>query len=727
MFNLQDTTEAKKEIQNAAIERWLARADKRAETKQILLERGPGSADSPVRQIAFAKRMVEIAQINAAISDIKLPFGVERRMGPSLDWFGTAPSDQAQRAGRPVARLVPLTARNIDPVGFATGFMIAPTLLLTNWHVFPTRAHATDTAANFLYENTNQGISRGLTFALDPDSFYLSDKQLDFAIVAVSTLALTGSDLSGLGTLTLIQARPKILLGDPINIIQHPDGGPKKYATYNNRLIDIFENEGFLQYETDTLQGSSGSPAFSNAWELVGVHHSSIPETRDGNVLNRDGDIWHESMGDEAVKWIANEGIRISAIVAKLTNIKLPDTSQQMILNGLLATTSDPVPQAFMSVMTSKNESINITQEKTNDLQFNLNKENGMSGIQFNFSGPVTINITNISKPEVAESKPQIKGLEAAIRFDPDYDSRKGYDPAFLDSSGKVVVPIPSISASYDDEVYKDLEGKPLVLKYHHFELVMNRKRRLQIWSAVNIDYSPSRKTQGARDSWGSDKWIGDPRIPANLQIFDADFYKPAGNIDRGHIVRREDNEWGDDLAEIEFANSDTFHWTNCTPQHEAFNQSNPAKSDKTYAGREGIWGAFENYIQQNHKKYNSKACIIAGPIFDKDDPSADFGRGYIQYPIRFFKIISVVEGSGVDLKLKVFGFIFSQKDVVEQFGIESFDAGRFKQYQVPLSQIEGSTGLVFDQVLHEADLMNGRPAEPIGDVNQVYGLNSQS
>ena len=108
--------------------------------------------------------------------------------------------------------------------------------------------------------------------------------------------------------------------------------------------------------------------------------------------------------------------------------------------------------------------------------------------------------------------------------------------------------------------------GAPLVLRYHHFELVMSASRRLQLWSAANVDYDPARKSRRGRNDFGQDRWVPDPRIPASAQILDAEFYRPAGNIDRGHMVRREDNAWGDSEREIEFANSDTFHWTNCTP-----------------------------------------------------------------------------------------------------------------------------------------------------------------
>ena len=69
----------------------------------------------------------------------------------------------------------------------------------------------------------------------------------------------------------------------------------------------------------------------------------------------------------------------------------------------------------------------------------------------------------------------------------------------------------------------------------------MNEKRRLQMWSAVNVDYDPKRKATGGRDSFGKDKWILDKRVDASDQLTDPDFYKPAGQIDRAAADAVED------------------------------------------------------------------------------------------------------------------------------------------------------------------------------------------
>lgn len=702
MGALNRIRDANRAVRAAALARWLARADDRERIKQTLAAGGEGAADSPQRNARFRARRAGIEYARELRRAGALPLGLERRMGPTLDFTPYAPDETARRAGRPVARLVELEGPGRAPEGIATGFMVARDLLMTNHHVFPARADAAGIAANFLYEQTAQGTQMGLLFELDPGRFFVSDESLDFAIVAVKPTGMGGQTLDELGAITLIEATSKILLGQRVMIIQYPEGGPKQYADRENRLVDILPS--FLHYETDTLPGSSGSPAFNDAWELVALHHAAIPKTRDGRVLATDGSFWTQEMGEDDVQWEANEGTRVSAIVARLASLPPMPPGEQQVLRALLATTTDPVdelaartsPAAFAAAADNSSFSGGV-----------------MDNVSFQFSGPVTINVQSAPVASAKSAADLAKSsVEKVMRFDPNYENRKGYDPKFLDPKGAIVVPTPTVTKKRLSELLKDDNGSPLVLKYHHYELVMNRTRRLQMWSAVNVDYDPKRKSKRDRKEFGTDKWIADPRIPGADQIFDADFYKPAGNIDRGHIVRREDNAWGDSETDIEFANSDTFHWTNCTPQHEAFNQSAPGKSDPVYIGMKGAWGDLENMIQSSRKGGDTKMCILAGPVLNNaKDPKADFGKGPIKYPLRFWKVVAVVDAEpGVakaKRKLRVYAFILSQQDVVEQFGIEVFDPGRFKKSQVALKQVTTDTGVIFAKALHSADQFN--------------------
>lgn len=695
--------ERRRDVLLAAAARWQARADARTTGLAAVASAGPGAADSPMKQARFAARRQALSEAAALRIEGRLPVFLERKIGPTLDFLGAAPSEAARLAGRPVARIVASVDPRVEPQAFATGFLVHPRLLLTNWHVFPDVGSVANCGANFLHEQGHGGIQVGPTFALDGGLFYLSDERLDYALVGVAPRAVGGEDLSGLGTITPTDATAKILVGQPIEIIQYPDGGPKEYAISNNRLVDVLE-EGFLHYETDTLEGSSGSPAFSAAWELVALHHAGIPEVRDGRIMTTDGQPWSEGMGDDRVHWIANEGIRISAIVRSLSQARMGNGMQAALLRELLGLTTDPADDVARIVETASKAPVPVgTEAATRSRQVGATTEGIVSGIVFNFTGPVTISVQSpTAGPAGGPSglaAAAVSAPEKTLRFDPDYEHREGYDPRFLGEG--LTVPLPTVSDERRSEMYA-VDGEIVILPYHHYSLAMNRARRLQMWSAANVDYDPALRQQAGRASFGTDRWIGDPRIPAAVQLSDPEFYGPAGQIDRGHIVRREDSAWGADPVTLEFANSDTFHWTNCTPQHAAFNRESPPSGQ--YGGQKGLWGAFEGYVQKQLRDGDTRACILAGPVLAAGDPVADFGAGPIAYPIDFWKVVVVAAAAeGGAAALRVFGFVLSQKDVVDRFGIE-FTPGQYARYQRPLPEIAAMSGVVFAPVLVAAD-----------------------
>lgn len=91
-----------------------------------------------------------------------------------------------------------------------------------------------------------------------------------------------------------------------------------------------------------------------------------------------------------------------------------------------------------------------------------------MANNYFKFDGPVTINVfaptAEAAKDAVELVRTQPAAPEAAIRFDPDYKSRKGYDPDFLDEDGGFTVPVPKVAPNRLDEIYKGKNGKALYI-----------------------------------------------------------------------------------------------------------------------------------------------------------------------------------------------------------------------------------------------------------------------
>lgn len=685
-----DLSPRKHEAMKAAGYRWRQRAPEIADTARKLAEGGPAAATNRTRIAKFVAR--ETAKYGTRFRGI----GEERIIGGSVELDDVPPTLAAKKAGAPVARIVELLSANRVGEGFATGFLVPPGLLITNHHVFAKPAEAVGCGAQFGFERNDAGLfDAGVVFELDPDMFFHSDAALDIAVVGIKAAPAAGAGaLANNGTVRLIPAQGKILVGHPVSIIQHPDGRHKHWGVRQNKLVtDPADNDLFINYTTDTMPGSSGSPAFNYDWELIAVHHSGVPRMRNGDILTIDDRVWKPGMPDGEIDWIANEGARVSKVYEHLSTVHLPNASQQALLDRLLLQSTDPVvvgesavPRGADTPMTSGGGSgmVNVTVNGT--ANFYIGAEPGVRRVE------PALQLPAAAVPAAAV------GVEKKLKFDPDYDSRPGYNSTFLAGFD---VPPPSAPPG---EVLK--EGSVAkTLDYHHYSLVMHKQRRLVMWAAANADYDENKRFR-TREEFGTDTWKPDPRILILNQIEDIEFYEPAKKFDRGHIVRRDDVAWGVDLDDEEFGNSDSFHWTNCTPQHEEFNRD--------MFGYKGIWGGLENHIAKQAGFLKNRLILFAGPVLDADDPKRDFGSGIkVQVPMVFWKVLIAVENTGQGDKLRAYGFLLDQTQAIEEFGWEGrFKAGKFEEHQVRLSEITAQSRVTFDPMLHAADPLANDPNE---------------
>jgi endonuclease G len=215
-------------------------------------------------------------------------------------------------------------------MGFGTGFMISPHLMMTNNHVLPDSETATHSFVEFDYQLGADGrLMRVQEFDFAPEEFFLTNSDLDFTVVAVKPLNNREWQVADYGWLTLIADENKVIVGEKLNIIQHPGGERKQLALRENFLEDILEN--FLHYQTDTAPGSSGAPVFNDQWEVVGLHHAGVPkEDEEGNYLALDGGIWDKSRPISQLAWKANEGVRISRIINFVDEQTLSDLATKL-------------------------------------------------------------------------------------------------------------------------------------------------------------------------------------------------------------------------------------------------------------------------------------------------------------------------------------------------------------------------------------------------------------
>jgi endonuclease G len=329
----KDLDQRKLEIRRAAARRWQDSGPAIAATAARLVHGGPMAAASPERAARFVAR-------ETAKRAMRLYGRVyERIIGDTIDLDEIAPSPAARSAGRPVVRIVELLDGNRIGEGFATGFLVGSGLLLTNWHVFAKASEVPGSGAQLGFELNETGLlDSGVVFELDADTMFVADEALDIALVAVKQVPVLGTGtLADYGRARLIPALGKILAGQPVSIIQHPDGRHKHWAVCQNKLVlEPSDSDLFLTYTTDTLPGSSGSPAFNYDWELVAIHHSGVPRMIDGNVMTRNNTVWQPGMPETDIDWVANEGARVSKVHAFL---------EQLQLGALLSESMSAIPQ----------------------------------------------------------------------------------------------------------------------------------------------------------------------------------------------------------------------------------------------------------------------------------------------------------------------------------------------------------------------------------------------
>jgi len=156
-----------------------------------------------------------------------------------------------------------------------TGFLfkvkgINDLFFITNYHVINDKKRIEKTKVIFDYEldiDGNSIISK--SFQIDETGpWYCSPVNEYDATICKLIDKENELDLYGYIELKDIE----VTQNDFVNIIQHPGGEMKQISLYHN--IVTHTNDRVVQYLTDTLKGSSGSPVFNSDWEVVALHHS---------------------------------------------------------------------------------------------------------------------------------------------------------------------------------------------------------------------------------------------------------------------------------------------------------------------------------------------------------------------------------------------------------------------------------------------------------------------
>jgi endonuclease G len=332
--------------------------------------------------------------------------------------------------------------------------------------------------------------------------------------VAVAPLSDGGIPLKRFGFLPLLPLSGKGLSGEYVTIIQHPGGGPKQMTVRNSQIITLTEDEApdlaprYIHYTTDTEPGSSGAPVLNDQWQVVAIHHKAVPDPDsippDGRYVDMDN-----------IVWLANEGVRISAIYRMLESERFSDRDVAAVLERL--DRSLGLPALPLSV--SEGQHVLLFEK---------------------------------------EGKPLAKDHWTQANL--------GYDPNFL----PVELDLNTILGAQRAKAATLVDSSEVILDYLHFSCVVHRERKLPMLTAVNIHGA---KLQNVKSSG---TWRRDIRMDPDLQPGDNLYARKEGTdpivFQRGHLVRRVNPCWGDTAAEAKLAERHTYHFSNAAPQIARYN-----------------------------------------------------------------------------------------------------------------------------------------------------------
>lgn len=590
-----------------------------------------------------------------------------------------------------------------------TGFVVGPGLLMTNRHVAELFANglgsrglvyrAGDAAVNFRRHHGDDEDDR--TAYLEVEKVLMIHPYWDMALLSVGGLA-------GVKPLTLAVESPDDLVGREVAAVGYPARDERSDLTVQDRIfqrvygvkrfqpgkirprdaIRSFETKvKAMTHDSSTLGGNSGSAIVDlTTGRVIGLHFAgvylkanyAVPAyelARDPRVVaagvNFAGTVKPTRDFDTAWK---------RAEAGKTAQVPVPDSvaddaddddasavDDDAVDGGNVSNAADGDPPSLPTV------SPNGTLTWTVPIRISVSL-GGLSPVPNVTTGPAAP-ATEAMRPPVIHGR---------------LEDREGYSADFLDGEE---VPMPELTAAGRKLVAK-LDDGDYELRYHHFSVVMHKLRRLALFTAANVDWrDSSRKVKGRKPGRRElaglgpndmERWVTDPRIPDAHQLPDVFFTKDRRAFDKGHLVRRDDVAWGRSFKDMQKANGDTFHTTNCSPQVGAFNRSS-----------EGVdnWGDLENLVQQQTKA--EKVCVFSGPVFTEKDPvfhGRDLrGETEVQIPRAYWKVVVALDADGP----AAYGFMLKQdlSDVAFESAEEMAVPKAWKRYMASVADIEATLG----------------------------------
>jgi endonuclease G len=564
--------------------------------ERLRTERRPNNAVRSDLRFQIRKSLIE--------PDRSDPNGYERVLGIS-DLLSVNFLSRAEKAARAVCKItIPMAGGAMS----GTGFLVGKRLLLTNYHVLDSIDAAAQASIEFECEHDVDGALRpSVKFNLAEGDLFFPCSELDFTLVAVAPLSETGVPIERYGYLPLIPLSGKGVHGERVTIVQHPGGQPKQIAIHSSRIIELPRADhpdlnvtDFIHYTTDTEPGSSGAPVFNDQWQVVALHHKAVPAP--GSQIS--GTHSSGPVDYESVEWIANEGVRVSAIFQKLQSLRL----------------SDPVARTALERI-----------------------ENAIGIPRFSAA------TLGLSRTREVEADRKAHDAAAWPAWGNQY--RLGYDPKFItfgnenDAAG---IELSTVLGERAKAAAPLREGNSFVLDYLHFSVVVHAERRFPMLTAVNVDGSQMVNPGSRSSGWRRDARMDEKYQPGG-NFYEKKRHQGPVQFSRGHMVRRADPCWGTE-AEAKLAEEHTFHYSNAAPQVQRFNDVD--------------WGNLEDHLLDIVQRRDARMTVFTGPIFREADPEygKDPDRESWKIPTSYWKV-AVLKKPGS--RPTAAGFIIGQIEYV--------------------------------------------------------------
>ncbi len=311
-----------------------------------------------------------------------------------------------------------------------------------------------------------------------------------------------------------------------------------------------------------------------------------------------------------------------------------------------------------------------------------------------------------------------------------------GYQKNFLGQG--LEVPLPELVPQLVVDIAPVKGAADHILRYPNYSVIQHAQRRLPILTACNINgdlfHQINRKQVFAS---GRDEWRKDPRLDGDHQWGNELYRAKGSDFDKGHMVKREDVQWGQHFSHAWQAAQGTFFYPNAAPQVKDLNRA--------------LWLELEKYILHGQTvEQGLKISLFTGPCLLFDDPVfvTEVREQRVQLPRLFWKVVFFRNADGPLCKV---AFLMGQEKLLEERKIvhpriprrgdpteqeqffQDFEQG--DTFQVNVDLVENLTGLRFARarepyaddrpaklVLEEVEVPRTRGIRPVENSQRVIG-----